>query len=115
MNSWIYLALAGVNSCLGNLLLKYSRLVAVADVPEWQKLLSPWFAGGILFYVINVVLFAKALDHIPVSIGYPILAASGFALLAVASRLLFGEHFGMSQVAGAFLVVAGIICLAYGT
>lgn len=110
----VLVLLAGLNSTIGNLLLKQSRLAVVADMPWYEKFFSLYFVGAILFYVVNVALFAKALDSIPVSVGYPILAASGFAMLTVSASLMFGERLGPWQFAGLALVVAGIFALAQG-
>ncbi len=104
--------LAGVNSCVGNLLLKWSRTATAADAGTVEKLLSPGFIGGLFFYAVNVVLFAKALDHMQVSVAYPILAGFGFALLVLASWAIFHEPITVSKIAGIGLVLAGIVTLA---
>ena len=83
-------------------------------MPFFEQLLSPWFIGGLLFYAINVVLFAKALDRLPVSAAYPVLAASGFALLAVVSAFVFGERLAPAQYAGIVVTLAGIVLIARG-
>ncbi|WP_245262770.1 multidrug efflux SMR transporter [Ensifer sp. BR816] len=70
------------------------------------------FIGGLAFYGVNVVLFAKALDSMEVSIAYPILAGSGFAMLIVASYCVFGEPFPPYKWIGLALVLVGIIFLA---
>jgi len=62
--AWLLVLTAGINSCIGNLLLKKSRLVARGDEGLFDLLLSPWFIGGLLFYGINVILFAKALEKL---------------------------------------------------
>ena len=74
----------------------------------------PWFLGGIFFYVVNVFLFAKALDTAPVSIAYPVLATSSFALLIVVSYIIFAERLSALQVIGLGLAVLGIILMARG-
>lgn len=109
--SWLLVLAAGVNSCIGNLLLKQSR-VAATDGGLAALLFSPWFIGGLAFYGINVILFAKALDNLPVSAAYPVLAAVGFALLGLASYWVFRERLGAMQVAGMALIVAGIFLVA---
>lgn len=109
--SWMLVLAAGVNSCIGNLLLKQSRL-ANHESGLGALLFSPWFIGGLAFYGINVILFAKALDHLPVSSAYPVLACAGFALLGVASYWLFRERLGAMQIVGMVLIVAGIFFLA---
>lgn len=103
---------AGVNSCIGNLLLKWSRTTMPAEASTIEKLLTPGFIGGMFFYAVNVVLFAKALDEMEVSVAYPILAGSGFALLAVASSFLIGETLTVAKGAGIGLILFGILVLA---
>jgi multidrug transporter EmrE-like cation transporter len=109
--AWSLVLLAGINSCIGNLLLKKSRLVAT-DGGLFALLLSPWFLGGLFFYGINVILFAKALERLPVSQAYPVLAGSGFALLVFSAAWIFGERLGPSQWAGMFAVLLGIYLLS---
>ncbi|WP_085027671.1 DMT family transporter [Ensifer aridi] len=105
---------AGLNSCIGNMLLKWSRASLPADAGLADKLFSMGFIGGLAFYGVNVVLFAKALDSMEVSIAYPILAGSGFAMLMVASHYVFGEPFPPYKWIGLTLVLAGIVFLARG-
>ncbi|ULJ74231.1 DMT family transporter [Rhizobium gallicum] len=103
---------AGLNSCIGNILLKWSRTSLPGDVGLADKFLSIGFIGGLAFYCINVVLFAKALDSMEVSVAYPILASSGFVMLAFTSHYLFGEPLHLCKWIGLALVLAGIVFLA---
>ena len=100
-----------MNSCIGNLLLKRSRL-EIPDSSLSNLLFSPWFIGGLVFYGINVVLFAKALEKLPVSVAYPALAGFGFALLVVAAGWFFGERLGLNQYVGLGMILAGIIIMS---
>ena len=104
--------LAGFCSCLGNLALKQSRSFAPGSGDFLVSLINPYFISGLFFYGINVILFAKALDAIPVSIAYPILAGSGFALLTIAASILFSEHLSALQMLGLSLILIGIVFLA---
>ncbi|TCU31319.1 DMT family transporter [Rhizobium azibense] len=106
---------AGLNSCIGNILLKWSRTSMPADAGLLDKFLSVGFIGGLAFYGINIILFAKALDSMEVSIAYPILAGSGFAMLAAASYYIFGEPFHLHKWIGLALVLAGVVFLARGS
>jgi multidrug transporter EmrE-like cation transporter len=113
LGPWLLVLAAGVNSMIGNVLLKQSRLTAAS--PSLLDLLrSPWFLGGLAFYAVNVVLFAKALDRLPVSAAYPVLAASGFALLALVSAVAFGERLSLVQYAGIVVTLIGIALVARG-
>jgi multidrug transporter EmrE-like cation transporter len=107
---WLLVVLAGINSCAGNVLLKYSRKGAAPGFLGF--LFNPWFIAGLLFYAVNVVLFAKALDSLPVSRAYPVLSGLGFVLLTAASSLLFGEALNVRGILGIVLVFAGIVLLA---
>lgn len=109
---WGFLAAAACNSTLGNLLLKKSRLHK-SDI-FFEQLLNPWFIAGLFFYAVNVVLFAKALDAIPVSVAYPILASAGFVMLVISAGVLFSEKLALIQLAGIVFVLLGIILVAKG-
>jgi len=109
--AWLLVLLAGVNSCIGNLMLKQSRL-KVMDHGLFALLTSPWFIGGLTFYGINVILFAKALEKLPVSAAYPVLAGSGFSLLTFSAWWLFKERLMLHQYIGLAAILFGIFLLA---
>lgn len=109
--TWSLVFFAAVNTCIGNLLLKRSRL-DVSDPSLVSLIFSPWFIGGLVFYGINVVVFAKALDKLPVSSAYPVFAGIGFALIAIFSNLFFGERLSFSQLIGLATILAGIIIMS---
>jgi multidrug transporter EmrE-like cation transporter len=113
-SSLALILLASFSSCIGNLLLKVSRAGVTPDHGFVPQLLTLSFFGGLLFYAINVVLFAKALDRVPVSVAYPILATGGFALLAIASAWLLGERLTGLQGLGLVVAILGISLLALG-
>ncbi len=110
--AWLLVLAAGANSCIGNLLLKKSQLEAAPGEGFFALLLSPWFIGGLVFYGINVVLFAKALDELSVSVAYPVLAGSGFALLALSAAWIYGEQLSGTQYVGIGVILLGVILLA---
>ena len=112
LDALAFVLLAGAISCLGNLALKQSRLISDPSAGFFEKFGNLYFVLGLVFYAINLVLFAKALDSAPVSVAYPVLAGSGFAFLAFASAALFHERIGSEQIAGLTLVVIGIALLA---
>jgi undecaprenyl phosphate-alpha-L-ara4N flippase subunit ArnE len=113
LGPWLLVLVAGVNSMIGNLCLKQSRIVAAS--PSLLDLVrSPWFLAGLAFYGLNVIVFAKALDRLPVSAAYPVLAASGFGLLAIVSTFVFGERLGVVQYVGMVITLVGILMVARG-
>ncbi|MDB1122422.1 DMT family transporter [Vibrio algarum] len=108
--AWVFIFIAAINSTIGNVLLKQAQRVefSMFGNPVLNFLLNPWFVGGLFFYGLNVILFAKSLEKLPVSSAYPVLASSGFVLLAVVSAYLFGESFHGKQWLGMVLVLLGI-------
>jgi small multidrug resistance pump len=109
--AWGLVIMAAINNSIGSLLLKKSRLVAT-DPSLMGLLFSPWFIAGLLFYAGNVVIFAKALDKLPVSIAYPVLAGVGFGLIAIAGSIFFSEKLGFNQWLGMGLILAGVIVVS---
>jgi multidrug transporter EmrE-like cation transporter len=114
VRAWLIICIAACLNTLAGVLLKQSRLHAEAG-PIWLALSSPWFLAAGVCYVVNVFLFAKALDHMPLSLVYPAFAGLGFAMIAVAGNLLFQERLGPNQWIGVLLIFAGIIAASRGT
>jgi small multidrug resistance pump len=108
MSPWLLLSIAALVNSVASILLKQARVVAEGSA-IWLMIYSPWFLAACFCYVLNVFLFAKALDFLPVSLVYPTYAGAGFALIAVAGNLLFGERLGPNQYIGVALILAGII------
>lgn len=108
MNPWIIVFVAAAVNSVAGILLKQSRVTA-NGAPILEMAFSPWFLAACLCYLGNVFLFAKSLDRLPVSLVYPTYAGAGFALIAVAGNLLFGERLGANQWIGVALIFAGIV------
>ncbi|MEB3280157.1 MAG: SMR family transporter [Lyngbya sp.] len=111
LSGWAFVFIAAINNSMGSLLLKKSRLVAT-DSSLLGLLFSPWFIAGLAVYGINVILFAKALEKLPVSVAYPVFAGIGFSLIAVAGGWFFGERLAINQWMGLGMILAGIIIMS---
>jgi multidrug transporter EmrE-like cation transporter len=108
--AWIYVFFAGLNSTIGNLLLKKSSDISVGIT--WNLVpLNIWFISGLMFYGLNVLLFAKALKTLEVAAAYPVLAGISFCLLPVASFILFNERLSPTRYVGIVVVLLGIYLL----
>ena len=111
LSAWIFVLLAAVNSTIGNLMLKHSTTLAQKD-DFLSLLMQPYFIGGMFFYGVNVIFFAKALEVLKVSLAYPVLAAGGFTLLILMSNLFMGEQLNSRQYAGVVVVLIGVFLLS---
>ena len=80
---------------------------------EWliRVLQTVWVYGAIIGYLGAFIIWMTLLRHAPVG---PAFAASHLEVVGVMviSAPLFGEALSISQILGAMLVVAGVVCLA---
>src|SRR5262245_26245123 len=84
--------LAGIG---GQMLLKVG-----ADAPNVEgQLIRPSTIAGLALYGAAAFFYIVALRRIPVSIAFPSVSLS-YAIVAMLGHLLFGEPFGVTQIAG---------------
>ncbi|VCU69309.1 4-amino-4-deoxy-L-arabinose-phosphoundecaprenol flippase subunit ArnF [Pigmentiphaga humi] len=74
---------------------------------------QPWIYGAFVGYVGAFFTWMALLKRAPIG---PAFAASHLEVVTVmlASVWLFDEHIGTHQTVGAVLILAGIVCLAFG-
>lgn len=108
--SWAFLILAAINSSIGNFFLKKSQSLD-ENRHVFDSFFNLYFLLGIAFYGINVILFAKALRRLPVSMAYPVLAGLSFFFLVIVARIFLGERLFSHQIVGIVLVTIGVILL----
>jgi multidrug transporter EmrE-like cation transporter len=105
--SWLFILGAAFNTSVANILVKESRLHPRGP-GLFGLLFSPWFVGGLAFYGISLLLFAKALERLPVSMAYPAQAGLSFALLITFSCLFLGEQFTLLKISGIAIILVGM-------
>ncbi|HEY0229640.1 MAG TPA: EamA family transporter [Dokdonella sp.] len=81
--------------------------------PAWimRVLSTPWVYCAIACYIGAFLTWMTLLEHAPIG---PAFAASHLEVISVMvlSWAIFGDHIGTPQLAGAALIIAGIVCLA---
>lgn len=113
-----YVLLVGAlvfNAC-ANILMKVgaSRFAGLRNTGVSAAVLHNWpLLLGIFLFALNVVLYALALSRIPLSIGYPIMAVGGLAIITTVSALYLGETITLVQLTGLLLLAGGIVLVAY--
>ena len=81
-------------------------------VPVGLKLaLEPHIMGGMLCYVISLVVWIMGLSRVEVSIAYPMLSI-GYVLNAVAAWYLFGEAVSVTRLTGIGVIIIGVYIVA---
>jgi small multidrug resistance pump len=77
---------------------------------------TAWYFGVVGGYIAAFVLLAVTLAHgIGLGVAYGIWAASGVALTAVASRILFKESLTIVMSLGIVLVMSGVLLVETGS
>ncbi len=81
-------------------------------VPVGMKLaLEPHIMGGMLCYVVSLVVWIMGLSRVEVSIAYPMLSI-GYVLNAVAAWYLFGEAVSLTRLTGIGVIIVGVYIVA---
>ncbi len=74
-----------------------------------------WFLAVAAGYLVAFALLAVAVHGgIAIGVAYGVWAAAGVALVAVASRVLFGEPLTRVMVLGIVLIVVGVVAVEVG-
>lgn len=71
--------------------------------------LSNWpFWLGLILYGAAFLLYAAALERLPLNVAHPVLTSGAVAAVALCSILIFRESFHWTTGAGVTLVIAGV-------
>ena len=100
---WLFLVGAVLSETTGSLSLK-----AALDAPAFYALVAVGFVGAFAFLAL-VLRAGMALG-----VAYGIWGASGVALTAVMSFILFDEPLTLLMVVGIVVVIAGVLCVELG-
>lgn len=114
-----FLCLLGsiVLGATGQILMKWGTMQPsfAAAGSLWMKLAQAALSGpilaGLAAYGVSAALWILALESVPLSKAYPMVAA-GYVLVFLASVWLFHEPFTWARVCGLALIVAGVLVLA---
>jgi len=81
-------------------------------VPIGLKIaLQPYILGGLVCYVVSLVVWILALSRVPVSIAYPMLSI-GYVVNAFIAYYWFGEALAAQKLLGIGFIVVGVVLVA---
>ncbi|WP_019506395.1 multidrug efflux SMR transporter [Pleurocapsa sp. PCC 7319] len=104
---WTLLGLSTMGTCGGNLLLKQANIALINYGST--IVISPWFVGAIACYILDLILFSKALQYLPVSNAVPVASGIRIAVTAILACIFFGEHLSVNQFLASGLIIVGIL------
>lgn len=102
----LYLAIAA--NLLTNVCFNFSALYDKVPAKKWGFL-----ALGLVFGLINSVLFTEALKTVPLGIASAVFFSITIIGLFLVSHFYFHEAVNMRQVVGVFVVIAGVVMVSY--
>jgi multidrug transporter EmrE-like cation transporter len=119
----IALVCALVLNASANLLLKFgmhqikthsASVAADGAVSAVRTMLSsPFIWVGLIFFALNVPLYAFALERFKVSLAYPIMTGCGFGIIVlVAGFSGLQERLNLVQWVGVLLILIGVILVS---
>lgn len=108
MTSWLWLALASLLSCAGQLCQKQ----ATRPVPRVRrnKHLGLWLGLALMSLGAGMALWLLVLQRIPVGVAYPMLSLN-FVWVTLAARFLWREPVSVRHAFGVALIIIGIVLL----
>lgn len=67
---------------------------------------------GLCCFAANVVFYAFALQKLPISVAYPVMVASGFAIIVIVAGLILRERLSVVQWVGVAAILIGVALVA---
>ncbi|MDL2399646.1 EamA family transporter [Rhizobium mayense] len=75
-----------------------------------SALAKPVIWLGIVFWAVELLAWTAVLEHVPLSIAFPLMALS-YVVIVLAGALIFKENINLRHATGVFLVTAGVACV----
>ncbi len=107
----LLLLLALVLNAAANILIKYgmAREGRTTDGSvSLMQIVDPYVFLGMICFAANFVAYSLALKSLRLSIAYPVMVSGGYALILLASFLLFREKLTLTQYGGLTMIVVGL-------
>lgn len=108
MTSWIWLLLASLLSCVGQLCQK--QATRPAPPGHRGKHLGLWLGLALASLGAGMALWLLVLQRIPVGVAYPMLSLN-FVWVTLAARFIWHERVTARHAVGVALIIAGIVLL----
>ncbi|WLI78020.1 4-amino-4-deoxy-L-arabinose-phosphoundecaprenol flippase subunit ArnE [Kosakonia sp. H02] len=108
MSNWIWLVLASLLSCLGQLCQKQATRPAKRG--HRGRHVGLWLCLALVSLGAGMVLWLLVLQRIPVGVAYPMLSLN-FVWITLAARVIWHERVTIRHASGVLLIIAGIVLL----
>ena len=112
MNSTLTLPVMGlILLCILSEAAREVCLKIAADHTAFHRaVLKPITWVGVFFWATELVGWTTVLQHIPLSVGFPLMALSNITIVA-AGAIVLKEKINLRHAVGALLITAGVACV----
>lgn len=111
---WLILFLGIASNASASVLIK----VAMSNVNSPIQLSRPLsiianvpLISGLSLYGMAFILYALALNYLPLNVAHPTLTSGSIALVAIASVVFFGETLTAVNIVGLIFITLGVVAL----
>lgn len=115
--SYLILILAITFNAVANILMKVGMLKGkqVTGLADFilGMILNPILVAGMVCFALGLAAYCYVLTKLNLSIAYPIMTSVGYVIVIIASWLFLKETITAIQVAGFFLIIAGVWMVAH--
>ncbi|MBA8902624.1 MULTISPECIES: EamA family transporter [unclassified Phyllobacterium] len=73
-------------------------------------LIKPVTWLGVIFWALELVGWTIVLEHVPLSIAFPLMALS-YVIIVLAGAWIFKEQINLRHAAGVLFITAGVACV----
>lgn len=112
---WLFIFLSSVFAVGANLMLRAGLDRAggfSGGILQFILLFKePLFDFGLIFYGLATIVWLRVLSSEPLSIAYPILVSTTFALVTISAAVIFNESLNLPKVFGMFCILIGILLM----
>lgn len=78
-----------------------------------RLLVRHWIViAGLACFAFNVIFYAVALQKLPISVAYPIMVTTGFAIIVTVAGRMLGERLSAWQWIGVVSILVGVVLVA---
>ncbi len=114
MSTALIVILTIVMNALANVFLKLgSQKLPALDLQNfWRIFTNAWIMLGAFLFVANFPLYNMVLQKMKLSIAFPLITSSAFAVALIISVFVFHESLRVPQYVGLLLLTIGVWLLA---
>jgi multidrug transporter EmrE-like cation transporter len=119
--AWVYVATTVTLTIYTQLIVKW-QVLRHGAIPASLRgkvdffvhlLINPWVISVIFAALIAALSWMAAMSRLPLSRSYPVLVGTTFVLVVFLGALIFNESITLPKIAGAVLILAGLIVGAH--